>query len=425
MANAASHARTTILALVTIAGCGGQAMPDASVAPSPTPVASQPAPTPAATPSPTPDLAQRVLRRLKTDPAVTWAILGSETVPSSLTVYDSAGSPVPMDLTIDSPDIVINYKGILITVGADYFLRLEPLEGNPAVVEALQRRGETLWRFGGQRWEPSKSTARLADVIRSIGSLTPDGSAEQDGQTLRRFRVTLSEPIQLDMLWHVNATRGEPDAGELVVLASDDGTPKTLLVTITSDDFTIPVPDFPNGPPRTYQFEFRRASPTGGFAVPDASPTLSMTPVKQYALAIGLPNNWSLEGTEDDWVWYQSDVTWGYIGIARIPVPKGAAGDSVRQQTRDWTQSWTKGVRDAVGVEPAAVELVRVGPATEGLLTTWVVPARGSNRAFLRIDATFVHGGWAYAVRWESDPKGELTDRYLFERVLETVDLDG
>lgn len=426
MANTPSHARIAFLAVAIIAGCSGQATPNASVAPSTTSSASQPAPTPTptATPSPTPDPAQRVLRRLKSDPTTTWTIVAKETIPSSITFRSESGSAAPSDITIDSPDIVINFKGVLITVGEDYFFRLEPLDDNPAVVEALQQSGTTLWRFADQGWETSKPTARLPDVIRSIRSLTPDGSIQKDGQSLQRFRTSLAEPIQLAMLWHVDAPRREPDTGELVVHATSDGTPVSLLVTITSDDFTFSIPDFPDGPPRSYQFEFRRASPIDGFAVPDPAPTLSMTRIQRHAVAIGLPANWSAGTPEEGWVWHESDTTERYIGVLRTPVPAGAADDPVRQQTRGWTRNWTKWVTEALKVEPAMVELIGVGPEVGGVLTTWVVPAKGSDGAFLRIDATFVHGAWAYVVRWESDPKDELADRYLFERVLESIDFD-
>lgn len=141
MANTPSHARIAFLAVAIIAGCSGQATPNASVAPSTTSSASQPAPTPTptATPSPTPDPAQRVLRRLKSDPTTTWTIVAKETIPSSITFRSESGSAAPSDITIDSPDIVINFKGVLITVGEDYFFRLEPLDDNPAVVEAFNR----------------------------------------------------------------------------------------------------------------------------------------------------------------------------------------------------------------------------------------------------------------------------------------------
>jgi len=362
----------------------------------------------------TPDASALVIELLKRDRDTSlWSISVTETVPSALYLDGVAVSPAP-------PDLVLRYHGLLLTSSGDHLARLIVEGDNLWVVEEIRRGSVALRRFGDRGWASTNGARRLPDLLQSIEQLEQAGSVDRNGRPLARYRAELNEPLQLSTMWRVDEPTGEQDTGTLEILTDPSGLPQALVIDITSDDLAIRIPELPAQPPRIYRVELDRQPLPVGVSIPDLSQPLSPMRIEEHNLTIGLPAGWKREVVEDGMVWLQDTKRWAYVGIKRVAIPPGSSEATSTQQLDEWSRSWIRNASEAVGVNPIAIESAQAGPVA-AYLSTYHVPDRPDQAAFIRIDATFVHDGWAYLARWESGGDFDLVDRYTFEQILESL----
>jgi hypothetical protein len=267
-------------------------------------------------------------------------------------------------------------------------------------------------------WATGADVPRLPDLLRSIESLDPDGTVDLDGRTLDRFVGRTSVPIELATVWYTDKPGREPDAGTINVIATPDGTPVAATLAFTSDDMSIPSLGLPAPAPRTYQVDLAWIGVQDGIMLPDASEALAPTAVSEHDLTVGLPAGWKRETVDGIWVWYESPGPDAYVGVTRVEIPAAALDDPADAQLYGWSENVHSLAVDELGVEPGAVEAVRVGDSAGRMATFHPSDGPGT-----QLYASFVSGPWAYVVRWQSDTAFDLIARYRFERILESVDV--
>jgi len=409
------------LALAAVAvACSGPALPSGSSLgqPSSSPATSAVAPTVSPSPSPSQEPAVALLANLHDgETSALLSIRMTETVSSAILIDGVAMSPAP-------PDLDLEYGGEVLVVGDDHLARLKADGENDVVVESIRRDGRTWRRFMADGWATGADEPRLPDLLRTIESLEPLGTVERDGRTLLRFASRTAMPIQLATIWRRDEPGGETDDGAIEILAAADGAPVAAIVTISSDDLSMPIPNTPPPEPRTYRMELAWDEAPPGAIVPDPSEKLAPMAVAEHDLTIGLPVEWKRETVDGIWVWFEAPGPDAYVGVARIEVPASAIDDPPTAQLAGWSRAIITDSQKELGVEPAVVEAVRAG-GVPGRLATYRVPANGNRPASTQIDAMFVSKAWGYVVKWQSDTHFDLVARYRFERILESLDLSG
>lgn len=369
--------------------------------------------------SPSPSLADALRTKLR-DPnfAARVAIHGTETVPSTISFTD-AGSPIPSP-SVDP--LVLQWEGEAYVSGENYLLRLQVVDQPQLVIEELRLGTGVRRRTFSHSWEPMPTAQddvapKLFAQLAGLDRLEPiPGAAAATGTV--RLKPPATTELSLVTIFMQEEAKKEPDRGTVEIEAKADGTPVRVTVAIDSDDLDysdLMPADSLKVPPRNYDFEFE-------YDVVDRVPLPELEPPTEpmdsrFGPSLEYPLGWTTDQTQEDFDEAGDDNT--VLRVFQFPVPE-QAGDEEQEQL-DAAAGWV--INDLGMGSPETIESTEVAGHPAYLLAFGSAP--DDDDPFFHLEAVFVEGGRMYTIAWHAYRRGtELKERYEFERVLETVQLD-